>query len=99
MKTGSITLVATARFEYATDRDLDVISKNLEAAINAAELEGLITEGCEAELAGITMETTDGDEPDPLATAAMELIKVLERAGLSGECLEEIQAIRKAIKS
>ncbi len=58
----SITLTATARVEYTTTRDLDVVAKNLEAAMNAAELEGLITDGCEAELAGIDMETKDDTE-------------------------------------
>lgn len=36
---------------------------------------------------------------DVIGQAAMELVKVLERAGLDGECHEEIAAIREAMRS
>ena len=36
---------------------------------------------------------------EAIGQVAMELVKVLERAGLDGECHEEIAAIREAMKS
>lgn len=38
------------------------------------------------------------DASETIGQAAMELVKVLERAGLTDECEKEIQAIRDAIK-
>ena len=77
--------------------DIDVEADTQEAADNAA-----LDEAGNHLYSEKNVEYALADSPskaEAIGQAAMELVKVLERAGLDGECHEEIAAIREAMKS